>query len=350
MSKKRQLVDDVIQNLAKTLTKSSEDKELIDDCISLFTRIKRLKEEMNADKHLPLLLKSLHPGERSKEAVDLVLALKGLRRPSIGERIPGQFWLRALRHRLDENLGTHYDELTGLPLVVEREVDGAPMVLVPAGPFIYGPNDRYSQRRQWASTGMYYIDRYQVTRARFRTFLQSQNQKRDDLDPCFLTDFHPVTNVSWVDATDYAKWVGGRLPHEIEWEKAARGTDGRTYPWGEDKPHGNYALYFRDDQNSTWSSRPMGPCAVGRYRDGDSPFGAADMIGNVWEWVFNKFDETENHGVRGSSYDDFGRGLTTYYRHRDDSHLPTHKSRDIGFRLIITLDEVLPKRLDSPPC
>ena len=76
---------------------------------------------------------------------------------------------------------------------------------------------------------------------------------------------------------------------------------------------------------------------------------AADMIGNVWEWTYNCFDNTERHGVRGSSYDDFGRGLKTYYRNEADSHLPTHRSRDIGFRLIITLDEVLPRLLTNPP-
>ena len=91
---------------------------------------------------------------------------------------------------------------------------------------------------------------------------------------------HPVTGVTWRQATDYAAWVGGRLPTEAEWEKACRGTAGSIYPWGDVLPTENLANFFPN----TGGTMPVGSDSP----QGDSPYGVADMAGNVWEWTSSR--------------------------------------------------------------
>jgi serine/threonine-protein kinase len=163
---------------------------------------------------------------------------------------------------------------------VLRGNDGAEMVLVPAGPFAMGP-DRRSVRLD-----AFYIDRTPVTNQAFAAFLAVTGYRPEGRDAeRFLQhvrgkvppelEQHPVVNVSWEDARAYAGWAGKRLPTEAEWEKAARGTDGRKYPWGRAEPSASRANYGKDKGRTT---------PVGAYPEGASPFGALDMAGNVWEW------------------------------------------------------------------
>jgi serine/threonine-protein kinase len=107
---------------------------------------------------------------------------------------------------------------------------------------------------------------------------------------------HPVVQVSWNDAQQYCAWVGGALPTEAQWEKAARGDDERTYPWGNDEVASNLLNFADRNSNVDWGDKSIDDgyqftAAVGHYPDGKSPYGALDMAGNVWEWVRDRYDE-----------------------------------------------------------
>jgi iron(II)-dependent oxidoreductase len=152
----------------------------------------------------------------------------------------------------------------------------------------------------------FYIDKYPVTNAEFKKFLDSTHyHPKDDLN--FLRDWKdgsypagwenkPVTWVSQEDARAYASWAGKRLPHEWEWQYAAQGTDGRLYPWGNEWDGG--AVPGPD------KSRTMrGPDPVDAHPKGASPFGVMDMVGNVWQWTEEFVDEHTRGGIlRGGSY------------------------------------------------
>ena len=132
----------------------------------------------------------------------------------------------------------------------------------------------------------------------------------------------PVTSVSWYEASAYAAWAGARLPSEAEWERAARGTEGREYPWGCEKPDANRANY-----------RPRGPSnatPVGLYPAGGTPEGIMDMAGNVWEWVENSEDQGKLRVLRGGSWENDAAGLRAEVRGRGD---PGSWSDHFGFRI-----------------
>jgi formylglycine-generating enzyme required for sulfatase activity len=147
------------------------------------------------------------------------------------------------------------------------------MVLIPAGEFIMGKGGE--QHRVYLDA--YWIDQYPVTVARYRLFCQATGRQEPPPPRWGWKEDHPIVNVSWHDAVAYCDWAGVRLPTEAEWEKAARGTDGRKYPWGNEWDGSKCA-------NSVGSNNLHSAVPVGSYPQGASPFGVHDMAGNVWEW------------------------------------------------------------------
>lgn len=169
------------------------------------------------------------------------------------------------------------------PVSTERKAP-EDMVLVPAGEFTMGTDD------WWPKSGPahkkylpdYYIDLYEVTNAKYKRFVQATGHrlpddwvKSNNDIPEGMEDY-PVVFVSWQDASDYCEWAGKRLPTEYEWEKAARGTDGRVFPWGDE---------FDKSKGNTPQHGLGKAMKVGSFENGRSPYGLYDMAGNVFEWT-----------------------------------------------------------------
>lgn len=161
------------------------------------------------------------------------------------------------------------------------------MVRIPAGEFIMGTDERFSDEgpRHRVHLDDFFIDRHEVTNLQYQRFIEETRRRAPThfsarRHPEGKAD-HPVTFVSWFDARDYCAWAGKRLPDEREWEKAARGTDGRTFPWG---PHFDIA---RANTPMRWAriGRQGDTTPVGAFPDGASPYGLEDVTGNVWEWT-----------------------------------------------------------------
>jgi len=197
--------------------------------------------------------------------------------------------------------------------------DGKEMVRVPAGKFLYGEDKKEVELAE------FWIDKAPVTNAEYARFVAETGHKppehwKGKTPPTKIAD-HPVVNVSWDDAPAYAEWAGGRLPTEKEWEKAARGTDGREYPWGEWAE-----VYCNSEEAGSGGTTP-----VGKYSpQGDSPYGCVDMAGNVWEWTASEHEQG-GRVLRGGAFTSGMRYVRCAARGR---YLPVSSSRDLGFRLV----------------
>jgi sulfatase modifying factor 1 len=250
--------------------------------------------------------------------------------------------------------------------------DGKEMILIPAGEFIMGSDtgseNQKPQRKVYLPD--FYISRHPVTNAEFEAFVNAtgrvtaaENEGEGEVwipdkgifaytvkgadwrHPCGPRsgiagkEDHPVVQVSWHDAVAYCEWAGKRLPAEEEWEKAARGTDARAWPWG-------------DEWEPGWCNaqeRVGSTTRVGRYSpEGDSPYGVADMAGNVWEWTADwykaypgsTYSEDEfgekYRVVRGGSWLNRVSGTRCAVRFRN---APDSWDNAVGFRVVLSLTD-----------
>jgi eukaryotic-like serine/threonine-protein kinase len=187
-----------------------------------------------------------------------------------------------------------------------RNKDGALMVRIPAGDFVMGSSQAADERpARRVSLDSFCIDRVPVTVGLYRLFLEAIDSEGPPIIPLIRRLFsrskdhrptgwdtdeyrevcpsedHPVVRVDWFDAYAYAHWTGARLPTEAEWERAARGVEGRPYTWGDQPPTPELATFGRMQD---------GPTPVGARAAGASPEGVADLLGNVWEWCLDRYD------------------------------------------------------------
>jgi formylglycine-generating enzyme required for sulfatase activity len=238
--------------------------------------------------------------------------------------------------------------------IVRQDSSRAPeindMIYIPAGNFWMGSTnedlhhsaevDEFPQHQVWVDA--FYIDIHEVTNIQYKVFVDSMH-----IEPPIHwqngnypvgRDGYPVSGITWYDAMRYAEFVGKRLPTEAEWEKAARGTDVRRYPWGDEF----------DNTKANNSDRPM---AVMKFPQGRSPYGLYDMAGNVAEWVdawfapyprqaadlldaeLSKYEPdygTKEYRVyRGGSWNNFGKYLRCANR---EKARPDERWSQIGFR------------------
>lgn len=209
-----------------------------------------------------------------------------------------------------------------------RDLDA--LVEIPGGPFLRG------EQKEPAMAMAFRIGRYPVTNGQYARFLAANPlypvphldeewAQPYNWDPRARTypegkGNHPVVLVSWDDAQAYCAWAGVRLPTEEEWEKAARGDDGRIYPWGET---------FSPERANVRESGMGGTTPVGVYPDGASPYGLLDCAGNVWEWTATPHDEDE-FIVRGGSWNFHASDARAVSRER--AHR-TYRSNRLGFRV-----------------
>jgi eukaryotic-like serine/threonine-protein kinase len=230
-----------------------------------------------------------------------------------------------------------------------RPADGMIMLFVPAGEFTLGSEegtgDSDEHPQQKVTLDAFWIDKTEVTNAMYTACVkagacqppqEARSFTRDSYYGNSEYDDYPVIFVNWYQAKTYCQWAGAELPTEVQWEKAARGTDARIYPWGNASPVKNLANFNNNVGDTT---------AVGSQAAGASPFGALDMAGNVWEWVNDWYDPgywvkspssnppgppSGNARVfRGGSWDTNENYLRSANR---DGDVPEDTNNQIGFR------------------
>lgn len=244
---------------------------------------------------------------------------------------------------------------TGGPSTAQEE-EYPDMVFIPAGEFTMGENTHYDWTFLLAFNiydgpehtvylDDYYIDKNEVTNEQYRKFVEETGRRMPRCwnDVRFNQPDQPVNGVTWEDAVAYATWAGKRLPTEAEWEKAARGTDGRLWPWGNT---------FDKEKCNAWESGIRRTTPLGSYEDGKSPYGCYNMAGNVWEWCADYYDQNyyyvspeknpkgpdsgQQKVIRGGGFLYFGHYTRCAARYR----VPWYAaSPQIGFRCVKSVEK-----------
>lgn len=256
----------------------------------------------------------------------------------------------------------------GVPRLLARDEflnrkDGSVLMRVPAGTFLMGSQDGDSDALDEEKPAHevhldeYWIGRCEVTNEQFARFVAETGHRTTAEMEGLMASWRtvkdrwgpqaPVVCVSWFDARAYCEWAGGRLPTEAEWEKAARGTDGRRYPWGNDR-----------DPSLAWCEQTSGgrPHPVGDLVAGASPYGCLDMAGNAWEWCSDWSAEYPPGPVRNPTgpgdgayrvYRGGSWGMAAQYARaasRSDN-IPGYCDVYLGFRLARSLPQEAGRRL-----
>jgi serine/threonine-protein kinase len=324
-------------------------------------RIERCSSEVNL-----VLAKSVawNAGDRWSSAGSFVEALTQSLEKGTGTELRGQPAVLVEPRRHPATVKTAAAALE--PAIVHPS-DGAPMVLVPAGPFTMGTDDGDPDEgpAHEVTLSPYYIDVYPVTNARYVQFLNEVKTHQDDSGHLYVAigqdspisrvsglyvlqdglEDHPASHVSWYGAEAYCLWAGKRLPTEAEWEKAARGTQRRVYPWGDQSPQGASGPSGSrcNAQGFATSTTP-----VDRFADSASPYGCFDMVGNVLEWCADWFQagyyslsprqdpvgpmSGTDRVCRGGCYHFDAWSVRTTYRVNMD---PAHLIQPTGFRCVM---------------
>ena len=238
----------------------------------------------------------------------------------------------------------------GIGSSLTSPLDGMVMVYVPAGSFLMGFSGGYpdEQPEHTVALDAFWIDKTEITNGAYEMCVKAgvckapSRRTSNGIDAYYGNAqyvIYPVIFVSWMDAQSYCNWAGLRLPTEAEWEKAARGIDGRLYPWGNTPPDKSLANF----DHNIWDVTQ-----VGSYPAGASPYGALDMAGNIWEWTADWYgsgyysqspaqnptgpDTGTKRVLRGGSWNFDAPGTRTSYRFSKD---PAFVYSDIGFRCVL---------------
>jgi len=273
------------------------------------------------------------------------------------------------KNEYDTDISTYTPEESQALLNAKQWHEVSAMVTIPAGSFQMGTDifraDDQDKPAHQVITAAYRMDKYPVTHAQYARFVAQSGHRPPSAWPEGRIPqgevLNPVTLVSWYDARSYCVWAGKRLPTETEWEKAARGVDGRRWPWGNDMDAARLNTYYNIGHASRVTGHPQGA----------SPYGAMDMAGNVYEWTANDFgpyagshaaadlfkvkvpkvlsaedrskkvvdlvinDELRYKVLRGGSWNSDPFSTTTYHRNYES---PNKASDFIGFRCVADLD------------